>query len=138
MIFPEDTMKKDTLEKFAALLAALSAEREADGSFPRTIAPDVADQVKDIESLYYGLLDRMAFYHVDKDGNAIYLKNRTAAAYRKAVAAVRANEGDTGNSPDKWYNVLTNNPAGTLDGVLNIEKSIQKKVCKNRPNAEPT
>ena len=48
-------MKKDTLEKFAALIAALSAEREADGSFPRTIAPDVAEQVKDIESLYYGL-----------------------------------------------------------------------------------
>ena len=117
-------MKKKTLVSFAGLLSALYDLRK-DGRWPEGIAPEVQNQVDTIEKCLYGLLDRMAFCQVDRKGRPMFLGRRAAGAYRAAIEAVRGNEGEDGNSRERWFNILTDDPGGTLDGVLHAEKGLK-------------
>lgn len=118
-------MHKKSYMAFARLLGALEGLRTGDGKFRRGIAPEVKNQVDTIEKCLYGLLDRIAYCQFDRHGKPMFLGAKAARAYREAVEAVRENEGEAGNDPAQWFNILSEMPGGTLDGVLHAEKGLE-------------
>lgn len=120
-------MQSKTLRRFATLLACLYTIRD-DNNAPNELAPEVKNQVNTIEDMLYGLLDRLVFSNTDENGKPIFIDSKTAKAMTNAIAAVRENEGERGNAPERWYNCLTKYPSGTLDGVLKIERAVREML----------
>lgn len=120
-------LTSNTLRKFATLLSAIfEQERKSDTkqTFKTALSPEVTSQAGAIEECLYGLLDRLTYSHLDRHGKPIHLSAKTARAFMETVKSVQENEGNSGNAPDRWYNILTRFPEGTLDGVLKVEHDV--------------
>lgn len=124
-------LKHDTLKKFAKLLASLYEQRESDGNYKKDVSPEVVNQLETIEHCLYGLLDRIAYSHLDRRGKPIHIDRKSARAFLETVDAVHANEGEEGNSDEHWFNILMTMPEGTLDGVLKVEHDVEERRRQN-------
>ena len=125
-----------TLSKFNALLSAIYRAENSGKNRGKELSPEVTTQVTAIEHCLYGLLDRLAYAHLDRRGRPIHLDARTARAFQEAILAVHENEGEYGNSDEHWYNILTRYPEGTLDGVLKVEHDVAERMAEGHPGPE--
>lgn len=126
-----------TLKKFVTLIDAINThERNDKKSYRKELSPEVTTQVTAIEQCLYGLLDRIAYAHLDRTGKPIHLNAKTAKAFQDTVKAVRENEGEYGNSDEHWFNILTRYPEGTLDGVLKVEHDVTERMEEGHPEPE--
>ena len=125
-----------TLQKFAVLISAINKHETVGKSYKKALSPEVTSQVDAIEKCLYGLLDRIAYAHMDRYGKPIHLDSKTAKAYLDTVKAVRENEGEFGNSDEHWFNILSQCPEGTLDGVLKVEHDVAERVEAGHPEPE--
>jgi len=118
-----------TLKKFATLIDAINTHEKNDKkTYRKELSPEVTAQVTAIEQCLYGLLDRLAYAHLDRTGKPIHLNAKTARAFQDTVKAVHENEGEYGNSEEHWFNILTRYPEGTLDGVLKVEHDVTERM----------
>ena len=121
-------LTSDTVRKIGKLMSAIYRHESNGKTFKQEISPEVTAQLSAIEHCMYGLLDRIAYSHLDRKGKPIHMNAATARAYREAVDAVRKNEGEAGKSDEHWFNILEAQPIGTLDGVLNIEHAVKERM----------
>lgn len=119
-----------TIRKFSILLSAISTHEASKGSYRISLSPEVTAQMDAIENCLYGLLDRLAYSHLDRDGKPIHIDAKTARAFQDTVNSVHENEGKHGKSDEHWFNILTRNPEGTMDGVLKVEREVAGKADK--------
>ena len=126
----------NTLSKFNALLSAIYRAEKSGKNRGKELSPEVTTQVTAIEHCLYGLLDRLAYAHLDRRGRPIHLDARTARAFQETIRAVHDNEGEYGNSDEHWYNILTRYPEGTLDGVLKVEHDVAERMAEGHPAPE--
>lgn len=118
-----------TLKKFVTLIDAINTHEKNDKkTYRKELSPEVTTQVTAIEQCLYGLLDRIAYAHLDRNGKPIHLNAKTAKAFQDVVKAVHENEGEYGNSEEHWFNILTRYPEGTLDGVLKVEHDVAERM----------
>lgn len=118
-----------TLKKFVTLIDAINTHEKNDKkSYRKELSPEVTTQVTAIEQCLYGLLDRIAYAHLDRTGKPIHLNAKTAKAFQDTIKAVHENEGEYGNSDEHWFNILTRYPEGTLDGVLKVEHDVAERM----------
>ena len=118
-----------TLKKFVTLIDAINTHEKNDKkTYRKDLSPEVTTQVTAIEQCLYGLLDRIAYAHIDRTGKPIHLNAKTAKAFQDVVKAVHENEGEYGNSDEHWFNILTRYPEGTLDGVLKVEHDVAERM----------
>jgi hypothetical protein len=126
-----------TLKKFATLIDAINTHEKNDKkTYRKELSPEVTTQVTAIEQCLYGLLDRIAYAHLDRTGKPIHLNAKTAKAFLDTVKSVRENEGEYGNSDEHWFNILTRYPEGTLDGVLKVEHDVAERMEEGHPAPE--
>lgn len=128
-----------TLNKFATLLSAIyrNGNKKKGKSYNKDLSPEVASQVTAIEHCLYGLLDRLAYAHLDRTGKPIHLDARTAKAFQDVIKSIHENEGEYGNSDEHWFNILTQYPEGTLDGVLKVEHDVAERMAESEnPDAK--
>ncbi len=126
-----------TLKKFATLIDAINTHEKNDKkTYRKELSPEVTTQVTAIEQCLYGLLDRLAYAHLDRTGKPIHLNAKTAKAFQDTVKSVRENEGEYGNSDEHWFNILTRYPEGTLDGVLKVEHDVAERMEEGHPAPE--
>lgn len=118
-----------TLKKFVTLIDAINTHEKNDKkTYRKELSPEVTTQVTAIEQCLYGLLDRIAYAHLDRTGKPIHLNAKTAKAFQDVVKSVHENEGEYGNSDEHWFNILTRYPEGTLDGVLKVEHDVAERM----------
>lgn len=129
-------LTRKTLDRFAALLSEVYRQ-EGCKDFRKCLAPEVVDQAAVIEKCLYGLLDRLAYCHIGKDGRPLHIDGRTSRAYMATVRSIRENEGDDGNSMSHWFNLLDRFPDGTLDGVLKVEKGVERAMARRKKDGLP-
>ena len=126
-----------TLKKFVTLIDAINTHEKNDKkSYRKELSPEVTTLVTAIEQCLYGLLDRIAYAHLDRTGKPIHLNAKTAKAFQDTVKSVRENEGEYGNSDEHWFNILTRYPEGTLDGVLKVEHDVAERMEEGHPAPE--
>lgn len=126
-----------TLKKFVTLIDAINTHEKNDKkTYRKELSPEVTTQVTAIEQCLYGLLDRIAYAHIDRTGKPIHLNAKTAKAFQDVVKAVHENEGEYGNSDEHWFNILTRYPEGTLDGVLKVEHDVAERMEEGHPAPE--
>lgn len=118
--------KSKSIHKMAKFLNALSSHIDDTGKSDGKLSPEVISQLEAIEADFYGLMDRYAFSHIDMNGKPIHIDAATAKSFRELLDTVHSTEGERGNSPERWFNTLTQFPLGTLDGILHVEAQVRK------------